>query len=179
MAMHCITCGSALPSETATCPTCGAATPYNVSPPSPSTSSVEPLSSSPPHQEETQPSSDWQEYQATQEQPAPESVGAGFGTSQAANAPLFSQQAQTIIASPAAQLLPVQQKVPRDSSLARPLLFILLALVVILSGVAAYAVFVGRPAEFHVQATAIAQAILTPVSPQDVYTNATGSKPAL
>src|SRR5215469_1985182 len=28
--MHCFKCGAALPQEKATCPTCGAATPYNV-----------------------------------------------------------------------------------------------------------------------------------------------------
>jgi len=59
------------------------------------------------------------------------------------------------------------------------LLLIVLALVLIISGVLLYGIFVGRPTEFRAQATAIAQGILSPVPPQDVYTNATSGRPAI
>src|SRR5215471_7292024 len=194
MTMHCIKCGSALPAETATCPTCGASTPYNVTTSSADISDkaqntgVEktPSFSSIP-QEESQPSSDWHEYQSSPEQQAPPSSASEPATFE-------PQLSQATLSSSAAQSLPIaadsvgagvgrssegkQASVqPRDAPLARPLLLILLALVVIVGSGLLYTVFVGRPAEFHAQATAIAQSILTPTSPQDVYTNATSGKP--
>lgn len=188
MAMHCIKCGSALPPEVARCPTCGASTPYNVNTPTPVSAGEEergegtlmvahaeatPSSPASRH-EESQPSSDWQEYQSTSEPLAPES-----------EAPRFNEQAQAGSAQPLLetqrpQPLPVQQEVQRrDSSLARPLALILLAFIVIGGSLVAYSVFVGRPAEFHAQATAIAQAILTPTSPNDIYISATSGKPSI
>ena len=176
--MHCIKCGTALPAETATCPTCGASTPYNVTISSPPNTGVEenPLSSL-AWQEEPQPSSDWQEYQSTSEQRTPQAEVSQPVTPQPTP---VSQQPQPTSQPMADQTLPIQQEAQRrDSSLAKPLLLTILALLIIGGGGLIYYVSIGRPAEFHAQATAIAQTFLTPVSPQDVYTNSTSGKPMI
>ena len=176
--MHCIKCGTALPPETATCPTCGTSTPYNVTISStPNTGVEETPSSSLAWQVEPQPSSDWQEYQSTSEHQTPQSEVSQPVTPQPTP---VSQQPQPTSQSLADQSLPIQQEAQRrDSSLARPLLLTILALLIIGGGGLIYYVSIGRPAEFHAQATAIAQTFLTPVSPQDVYTNSTSGKPMI
>ncbi len=176
--MHCIKCGTALPPETATCPTCGASTPYNVTISSPPDTGAEenPLSSL-AWQEEPQPSSDWQEYQSTSEQQTPQS---GVSQPVTPQPTPVSQQPQPTSQPVADQSLPIQQEAQRrDSSLARPLLLTILALLIIGGGGLIYYVSIGRPAEFHAQATAIAQTFLTPVPPQNVYTNSTSGKPMI
>ncbi len=141
--MHCIKCGAELPPEMATCPTCGASTPYNVTTSSPQDASVE--------------------------APAP-----------APNSLVELQQPQPISPPSAAQSLPIQQEAqPHASSLARILLITIFVLLIIGGSGLIYYVTIGRPAEFHAQATAIAQTLLTPMSPQDIYTNATRGKPTI
>ena len=171
--MHCIKCGTALAPEIATCPTCGASTPYNVTtslPQNTETSSA----SSPALQVEPQPSPDWQEYQSSLEQPAPPSEVSQPVTPQP---PSVWEQPQTIL--PAQSLSTQQEALRRVSSPARTLLFIIIAILIIGGSGLVYYVTLGRPAEFHAQATAIAQAFLAPISPQDVYTNVTSGKPMI
>lgn len=176
--MHCIKCGTALPPETATCPACGTSTPYNVTTSTPQIIDVEETpSSSLAWQEEPQPSSDWQEYQSTFEEQAPLS---GVFQPVTPQPPFETQQPQPVSPPSADQSLPIQQEEQRRvSSLARSLLFTIIALLIIGGGGLIYYVTIGRPAEFHAQATAIAQTILTPMSPQDVYTTSTRGRPMI
>ena len=199
--MHCIKCGSALPPETATCPTCGASTPYNVttstpaSDETPTVGSAVASPSSPATQPEesalspsqVSPSSDWQEYQSPWEEDSPSSEaqqpgetidGVSTQTPIALDAqPISSEDVGTGVGQGGeGELTSVR---PQRSSLARSLLLIVLALIVIIASGVLYTLFVGRPAEFHAQATAIAQSILSPQSPQDIYSNVTSGKPSI
>jgi hypothetical protein len=213
MTMHCIKCGSALPPETATCPACGASTPYNVTastpasdetPPAGSTAATLPSTSTQQEEpglspQEASSSSNWQEYQSPWEEDAPLSEvpqsadtihdeGRPQGVTLQ---PVLVSDAQPVsdssggsgmdvgmgsLPAPEGKLASIQ---PQRSPLARSLLLIVLALIVIIASGVLYTVFVARPAEFHAQATAIAQTILSPESPQDVYSTATSGKPSI
>ena len=176
--MHCIKCGAELPPEMATCPSCGASTPYNVTPSSPRDASVEappPAPNSPVEETASTPIGS-----QSQEPSLPPSLAERIVPQQEPQPAPDWQQPQPISPSPSAQSLPMQQEAqPQASSPARILLLTIFVLLIIGGSGLIYYVTIGRPAEFHAQATAIAQTLLTPMAPQDVYTNATRGKPTI
>ena len=161
--MHCIQCGTALPSAMATCPACGASTPYNVT-----ASSVE---TSWQQSSEPQPPPEQDDYQ-------PETLPQPVSASTWSQLPPAQQAAEP--PSPVEQVSPRPPSINRGATpLARALLLAILAILIIGGSGLIYSVAVGRPAEFRAQATAIVQTLLTTTSPQGIYTNATSGKPVI
>ncbi len=171
--MHCIQCGTALPPAIATCPACGASTPYNVTASSPTAETSWQQSSEP------QPPPEQDDYQ-------PETLPQPVSAPTWSQLPPAQQAAEPPSPPPAAPAPAVQQPSPQPPSikrgatpLARALLLAIIAILIIGGSGLIYYVAVGRPAEFRAQATAIAQTLLTTTSPQGIYTNATSGKPVI